>query len=196
MSTSHRARVTLASQSRYKRSLLERLLRHFDAFDPAIDEAPRPQEPAAELAQRLAKAKASAADTPAGRIIIGADQVAAIGPACLGKPLTREQNIEMLSRCSGRVVIFYTAVCVACPGADSLTHCDATRVEFLDLTTAEIERYVDFDQAFDCAGGFKIESAAPALLASVSSCDPTALMGLPLIWLASALKQCGVSLPG
>ena len=60
---------------------------------------------------------------------------------------------------------------------------------------AEIERYVEREQPFDCAGGFKAEALGITLFERMDSEDPTAIVGLPLIWLAGALRAAGFSLP-
>ena len=74
-------------------------------------------------------------------------------------------------------------------------HVDTTTVFFRALSAGEIERYVDRDKPFDCAGGFRVESLGITLFESIESSDPTALMGLPLIWLACALRRAGCQLP-
>ena len=102
---------------------------------------------------------------------------------------------RQLLRCSGRVVEFHTAVCIKGPGAETdLTHIDATRVRFRTLTRAEAERYVAADLPLDCAGSFKAERRGVLLLESIDSRDPTAIQGLPLIWLGRALIARGVPL--
>lgn len=195
MTTSLQPAIVLASQSRYKKALLARLLSGFTTFDPAIDEAPAARETARDLAIRLAASKARATGKPAENLTVGADQVAELDGELLGKPLSRTRNIEMLSQCQGRQVVFHTAVCVDSAGGELQSFCDETRVRFRSLSRSQIERYVDFDKAMDCAGGFRIESAAPVLIAAVETNDPTALMGLPLIWLADTLQNAGIALP-
>jgi septum formation protein len=74
-------------------------------------------------------------------------------------------------------------------------HLDVTTVHFRKLSDDEIERYVARDKPFDCAGGFKIEALGVTLFNRVESNDPTGLIGLPLIWLAGALRRHGFTLP-
>ncbi|MCW5614986.1 MAG: Maf family protein, partial [Rhodocyclaceae bacterium] len=59
----------------------------------------------------------------------------------------------------------------------------------------EIARYVEREQPFDCAGGFKAEALGVALFERIESTDPSALVGLPLIWLAGALRDAGFAVP-
>lgn len=192
----HGPRVLLASQSAYRRELLGRLLDSFDTLAPAVDERSLPGEQPAQLAQRLAalKARAGAANVP-GTVVIGSDQVAALGTQILGKPGSVERAVSQLLQCSGQLVVFHTAVCVLGPGSDARLEClDTTRVRFRKLTEAMARRYVAADQPLDCAGSFKAERRGVLLLESIDSSDPTAIQGLPLIWLAQALQECGVEL--
>ena len=124
--------------------------------------------------------------------MIGSDQVAALGDETLGKPGTPDRAVDQLLRCSGQLVEFHTAVCVAGPGDQpELSHTDTTRVRFRALTRREAERYVAADQPLDCAGSFKAERRGVLLLDSIESRDPTAIQGLPLIWLGRALLEPG-----
>ncbi|MFZ1624132.1 MAG: Maf family protein [Gammaproteobacteria bacterium] len=192
----HGPAVLLASQSPYRRELLGRLLDTFECFTPDADESPLPAEPPEQLAQRLArlKAGAGAANAP-GAVVIGSDQVAALGTQLLGKPGSVDRAVSQLLQCSGQVVAFHTAVCVLGPGSgDQLEHLDTTRVRFRNLSEADARRYVEADQPLDCAGSFKAERRGVILLESIDSRDPTAIQGLPLIWLADALRQRGVQI--
>jgi len=188
--------VLLASQSPYRRELLSRLLADFETFAPRADESRQPGEPPRALALRLARLKASAGKTHRPRaLIIGSDQVAALGDETLGKPGTAERAVEQLLRCSGQLVEFHTAVWVEGPGATAgVSHVDTTRVRFRPLTRPEAESYVAADQPLDCAGSFKAERRGVLLLESIDSQDPTAIQGLPLIWLGRNLLRLGVPL--
>lgn len=192
----HAPDVLLASQSPYRRELLGRLLGTFSCLAPDVDESARPGEAPEQLAERLAQLKASAgaANAP-GKVVIGSDQVAALGTQILGKPGTVERAVSQLLQCSGQVVYFHTAVCLLGPNSgDQLQHMDTTRVHFRTLTEAEARHYVAADQPLDCAGSFKAERRGVILLESIDSRDPTAIQGLPLIWLAAALRQRGVQI--
>lgn len=197
MSAAPSARLILASTSAYRRALLERLGVPFDSVAPGADEHRLQDEPPDELALRLARLKAEtvAAGHP-GCIVIGSDQVAVRGPEILGKPGTVERCTEQLLRSSGRDVEFLTAVHVLDGrGARAESHLDRTRVRFRKLDPAEVVRYVAADAPLDCAGGFKAESLGIALFERIESADPTALTGLPLIWLCGALRRAGIPVP-
>ena len=189
--------LVLASTSVHRRQLLERLGLPFESAPPGVDEAPLAGESPAALATRLARAKALAiARERNDAIVIGSDQVALRGEQVLGKPGDAERCRAQLAASSGCALTFLTAVCVvAAGGAQTFEHIDRTIVQMRVLDHAEIARYVAQDRPWDCAGGFKAESLGVALVSSIETVDPTALTGLPLIWLAGVLRDCGLSVP-
>ena len=164
---------------------------------PELNEAPRPDEPPAALAARLAREKAaSLARRFPQAVVIGSDQVAVHRGQIHGKPGSVEQACRQLERFSGDAVEFLTAISVQCL-EDGLC-CEetiGTEVVFRTLSAAEIRRYVDRDQPLDCAGAFRSEAAGPTLLRAMHSSDPTAIIGLPLIAVSAALRQAGYRLP-
>jgi septum formation protein len=189
--------LILASTSRYRRSLLERLGIGFTALPPETSEDPLPGELPPDRALRLAiaKAQAVAAHRP-DAVIIGSDQVAAVGSKILDKPGDAVRCRAQLAAASGSSARFHTACAVIAPRAGiRMVHIDTTTVFFRALTEQEIERYVQIERPFDCAGGFRAEGLGISLFESIESQDPTALIGLPLIWLACALRRAGFPLP-
>ena len=190
--------ILLASTSRHRRALLERLGLIFACEAPGTDEHPIAGEAPRERALRLACAKATdVARRNPDAVVIGSDQVASLatatGPTLLRKPGTRDICRQQLALMSGNPVTFDTAVALT-HGGRLLTHVDRTLVLFRQLTAAEIESYMDREPSFDCAGGFKCEGLGVTLFDSIETRDPTALVGLPLIWLCGALRQWGVPL--
>jgi septum formation protein len=190
-------RLILASTSRYRRELLQRLQLPFDVVRPDTDEAPLPGETPMHLAQRLAAAKAGAVahHGHGDAWALGSDQVAGLGDTALGKPGGRSAALAQLAAMSGRGVNFHTAVCLAHVDGRRFAALDTTIVRFRNLDAGEIARYVDAEQPFDCAGSFKSEGLGIALFESIESSDPTALVGLPLIATARLLRQAGFQLP-
>ncbi len=189
--------LVLASTSRYRRELLERLGLRFEVARPDVDEAALPGETPRDLAIRLAQAKAEAVarQRSDGAWALGSDQVADVEGRALGKPGGRAAAIEQLRAMSGSVVRFHTALCLA--HADGRLHadCDLTEVHVRNLSDAEIERYVDAEQPFDCAGSFKSEGLGITLFERIDNRDPTALIGLPLIATCQLLRAAGFALP-
>ena len=187
--------LILASTSSYRRELLARLRLAFEAIPPQVPEEPVAGESASDRALRLALTKAQAvAERYSGAIVIGSDQVAAAGEHVLGKPGDAARCRAQLSALSGHTAHFYTACAVLGAGV-RLAHVDTTTVMFRTLSSPQIERYVECEQPYDCAGGFKAEGLGISLFERIESQDPTALIGLPLIWLAGALRGVGYQLP-
>ncbi len=187
--------LILASGSRYRAELLERFGLPFRAVASDIDETPRPGESPEELVRRLAQQKAEhVADCHPGSVVIGADQVAVLGDEVLGKPGDRAHAIARLRAMSGRGVDFLSGIALVHAGGRQVDIVP-TRATFRELGDTEIERYVDRDRPFDCAGGMRSESLGIALLESLVSNDPTALIGLPLIRIGQWLRHIGYDIP-
>jgi septum formation protein len=189
--------LILASTSKYRAALLDRFGLTFEALNPVVDENELTRETPAQRAARLADAKAEAlARQFPEAVVIGGDQVASAKGAILHKPGIAENCHAQLRFLSGSTAEFHTACAVRCVAADlKLSHVDNTRVHFRALDDAEIARYVERERPLDCAGGFKAEALGITLFERMDSEDPTAIVGLPLIWLAGALRTAGYSLP-
>jgi septum formation protein len=189
------ARLILASTSRYRRELLQRLQLPFEVIAPEVDESPRPGEAPAALAERLALAKAQAvAASYADAVVIGSDQVAELDGTPIGKPHTHERATAQLRAMSGRRVLFHTAVAVVRQDrAFARGLLASVAVTFRSLDTGEIEQYLRLEQPYDCAGSAKCEGLGITLLAAIESDDPTALIGLPLIRTCALLREAGLN---
>ena len=190
-------RIVLGSTSRYRAGLLRRIIDDFEQVTPDTDETPRPDETPRARAARLSEAKArAAAANLRDALVIGSDQVAALGDTVLRKPGSIEIAREQLRASSGKHVDFFTGLCVFDTRDGRVRSAlDHTRVFFRELTDAEIDRYLERERPLDCAGSFKSEAAGVALFDRIENADPTALVGLPLIALARLLREAGFSLP-
>jgi len=177
--------------------LLMRLAVPFQICAPQVDEQPLPAEKPETRAKRLALAKAEAvARRYPDAVVIASDQVAACGDDILDKPGSLERARAQLASLSGRSAIFHTACAVispAWPDPDLFTDC--TRIGFRRLSAEEIARYVEREQPLDCAGAFKSEALGIALFETIDTRDPSALVGLPLLWLAGTLRRAGFAVP-
>ncbi|MBI2316289.1 MAG: septum formation inhibitor Maf [Betaproteobacteria bacterium] len=189
--------LILASTSPYRRDLLARLQVPFSVADPGVEEQPRAGETAQDMARRLAEAKARAVGArEPGAIVIGCDQVAVADGNIIGKPGDRDNAARQLRALSGREVQFHTALCVHnAASAKTATRLVTTRVAFRVLDDAAIERYLEHEQAYDCAGSAKVEGLGIALIERIEGADPNALIGLPLIALVDLLAEHGVRIP-
>ncbi len=187
-------RLILGSTSPYRRELLSRLRLPFDVVSPQVDETPLLGEAPRALALRLAMAKARAvAALHPQAVVIGSDQVADLDGEPLGKPGTHARATVQLQRMRGKTVVFQTAVAVVCIGTGfAQVELAQVNVIFRDLDDAEIERYLQAETPYDCAGSAKSEGLGIALLESIDSDDPSALVGLPLIRTCRMLRAAGV----
>jgi septum formation protein len=186
--------LVLGSTSRYRRALLDRLGLPFEVAAPGVDEAALPGERPAVTALRLAEAKARAvASRYADALVIGSDQVADCDGRPVGKPGDRARAFEQLRALSGRTVVFHTGLALV-DAASGRCHRELVDVAstFRTLGDAEIARYLDREQPYDCAGSVKSEALGIVLFDRIASDDPTALIGLPLIALARLLRLEGV----
>ena len=191
-------RLLLASSSRYRRELLERLRLAFEVVTPDLDETPLAGESPADTALRLAAAKARAVaariEAPEGAVVIGSDQVATFDGRQIGKPGTHQRALEQLQAMRGREVEFHSALCVYDSRSDLVQVEDVvTRVRFRSLPDADLEAYLRAETPYDVAGSAKSEGLGIALLEAIDSNDPTALVGLPLIALTRMLAEAGIS---
>ncbi len=189
--------IFLASSSPYRRGLLDRFLDQYEAVDPDVDESNVDDLPPGELAASLARKKAEAIAINARQaLVIGADQLAVLGDSVLGKPGDHQRAVEQLLAASGKSVTFLTAVCILDPiNKTRYEHTDRTTVRFRQFDRRLAEAYLRHDQPYDCAGSFKLEGAGYVLFDTVETNDPTALIGLPMIWVADRLLQLGYLLP-
>jgi septum formation protein len=192
--------LVLASGSSYRAELLRRLGLPFTQVSPDIDETAWADESPPALAQRLAREKALAvrgiADCPADALVIASDQVAALGHRRLHKPGSTDLACAQLASMSGQTVEFITALhLLNTATGQRFEAVDRTVARLRELGSDEIERYVKRERPLDCAGSFKVEALGISLFASVSSEDPTALIGLPLIALCNGLRRFGRSVP-
>ena len=189
--------LILASSSVHRIALLEQLRLPFRSYPPNIDESVRSDETPTALVERLALAKAlKVAKTYPEALVIGSDEVAAVNGHILNKPGGREGAVSQLRMMSGQVVQFLTSVCLvnSSTGRRQLDVV-SVQVHFRELTDAEIQRYLDRDKPYDCAGSFKSEAAGITLVHRISCDDNTALLGLPLISLQKMLRNEGYIIP-
>ena len=191
-------KLILASGSRYRRELLDRLGLDYETESPDVDESSLPGETPRATALRLAALKARVVwERHPGAGVIGSDQTADLHGEKLGKPGTRERAIAQLLAMQGEESVFATALCVIDASGRARSVESLTTVRMRRLSRETIEAYVDAEEPWDCAGSAKIERLGIALMESVESDDPTSLIGLPLMKLTTLLAEAGVEvLPG
>ncbi|WP_144394312.1 Maf family protein [Pleionea sediminis] len=190
-------KIILASASPYRAKQLTQLGISAEIIPAEIDETPQPGEATRALVKRLAREKASAVlekssmdGKPA--LIIASDQSASVAQKQLTKPGSRELAVEQLAIMSGQTITFFTSLCLLnAENQQRYEHIDTTEVKLRNLTLQEIERYIDLESPLNCAGSFKCEGLGLSLFERISSNDPTALIGLPLIHLNLGLIHFG-----
>ena len=186
--------LVLASSSPYRRELLSRFKLPFDVFNPDIDETPRINEKAKEISFRLAREKAfKVAPHYANSLIIGSDQTAACQNQIIEKPNTHENAIKQLDFLSGKIVTFYTSLCLLNTKTQKVQECVVEfEVKYKELNQQIIETYLLKEQPYNCVGSIKSEGLGITLLEYIKGEDPTALIGLPLIKLSGMLQNEGM----
>ena len=189
--------LVLGSTSPFRKALLEKLGIPFCTDTPNTNEARQPGESPTDLVLRLAEAKArEVAGRHPAAMIIGSDQVACVDGEILGKPGNRENAIAQLTAAAGKTVKFYTGLCLYnSANEQTQTGVEPFTVHFRNLTPGQIERYVDLEQPFNCAGSFKSEGFGITLFSALEGRDPNSLIGLPLILLVEMLADQGITLP-
>jgi septum formation protein len=187
-------RLVLASTSRYRKELLQRLGLPFETASPHSDERPLGGEAPEQTALRLAGLKAqSVRAAHRDALIIGSDQVATSGGRTLGKPGDHPTAVRQLKSLSGKSADFHTAVALLDATSGSVqSRVVPCRVHFRTLDDARIERYLQKEKPYDCAGSAKAEGLGIALIARIETEDPTSLIGLPLIALTEMLERAGL----
>ena len=188
-------KIVLGSTSKYREQLFTRLGLEFESASPDTDESPITGETPATTALRLAIAKAQSLKKKfQDALVIGADQVADQNGIAIGKPGTRKRSFEQLQQMRGQTLVFHSAIALLNTATDRIqSRIVATTVRFRELSNQEIENYLDRENALDCAGSAKSEGVGIALMTSMQSDDPTALIGLPLIALIDMLHAEGIS---
>lgn len=188
--------LILGSSSPFRKMLLERLLVSFTTESPEIDESPLAGESPIALVERLAVEKArKVAENHSHGLIIGSDQVAMHGAEIVGKPHTHERAVEQLRTASGKSIKLYTGLALVNAETGNVqSEVIPFTVHFKPLSDEIIERYLQKERPYNCAGSVKSEGLGVALFERFDGDDPNALIGLPLIRLVSMLETEGFDL--
>jgi septum formation protein len=189
-------KLVLASTSKYRRALLDRLGLSYTAAAPRVDEDAAKADTLDALALHLAIAKAeSCAAGHPDAYVLGSDQLVDLDGEKLGKPGTLEKAEEQLRKLSGRSHRLVTAVALRHPDGTVEHGVDVHEMRLRVMTEAEIKRYVARERPIDCAGSYKVESLGISLCETVSGADFTAIVGLPLIRVCQLLRNAGFEVP-
>ena len=189
--------LILASQSTYRKELLQRLQIPFECISPHLDESSfkSPGTPPQQISESLCLAKTEKvfSDHPHA-CVIGGDQVAHLEGHILNKPLNRDNALIQLTELCGKTHELFTSISVISPKGQ-ITFTDVTRLTMRSLSKEALERYIEKDQPLDCAGSYKIEKLGISLFEKIETQDPTAIVGIPLMRLQQTLTQFGYTIP-
>lgn len=185
--------LVLASTSRFRRALLDRVGLPYEAKAPAFEEiAPAGMAPA-EIARAFAEGKARSVEALPGQWVIGSDQVPALGERVLRKAESLDDCRAQLAELAGHTHALHTAVVLLSP-ATGVIFAETVTVELTmrALDAAAIARYVELDRPVGSAGGYFFEGRGICLFDEVRGGDESAIVGLPLLALCRLLRKAGV----
>ena len=188
-------RLILASESPYRKELLERLNLNFECSPANIDEESiwNKNLSPLQVSTKLAEMKAQKVlDENPNAIVIGSDQVIAINNKILGKPKTEQKALEQLSELQNGPHLLITAVCILSRDKKVSFENETTLQIRSDLTQQELQNYIKYDLPLNCAGSYKIEGMGIALFEKIETSDFTSIIGLPLMQTAKNLKEFGI----
>ena len=189
-------KVILASSSKFRKQLLDKLNISFKCISPDIDEKRLNSESVKDYVKRLSIEKASKiACSNQKSIIIGSDEVADLKGKIIGKPITKKNAKKQLRMLSGNKVVFRTGLCVLNSETGKYyASVNNYNIFFRDLDDNIINKYLENDDVLNCAASIRIEGLAINLVRKMNGADPSSIMGLPLIKLIDYLARFDVDI--
>jgi len=185
--------LCLGSASPRRAELLKQIGVNFEVCIADIDETIRENESPDEYVTRMAIEKAQRVwrmnrDTPYADLpVLAADTAVVLGQQVMGKPVNREQGLEMLTALSGRAHEVLTAVSMLV-GDRQASRLSRSRVTFSALTEADISRYWETGEPSDKAGAYAIQGKAAVFIESLEG-SYSGVMGLPLFEVGQLLDE-------
>jgi MAF protein len=189
-------KVILASSSKFRKQLLDKLNISFKCISPDIDEKRLNNESVRDYVKRLSIQKASKiAFSNKKSIIIGSDEVADLNGKIIGKPITKKNASKQLRILSGNKVVFRTGLCVLNSETGKYyASVNNYNIFFKDLDDNIINKYLESDDVLNCAASIRIEGLAINLVRKMNGADPSSIMGLPLIKLIDYLARFDIDI--
>lgn len=189
--------LILASTSIYRKAQLQQLGLDFLCQSPEVDESVlknKIQDPRT-LSIELSRLKAQAVlDRHPNAVVIGADQVCCLQTTILSKPGNKTRAHEQLAHLQGKTHSLLTSFCIL-SGEQQFLECVEAQLTMRNLSSEEINRYLDHDEPYQCCGSYRLESLGISLFESIECTDHTSIIGLPLLKLGQGLRQFGIELP-
>ena len=187
----HMQSIILASQSPRRKQLLEWAEVPFEIMIANTPETYPPSLPTEEVPVYIARQKAIAvqqqlAEEDRKKTIVAADTVVVLGSAIIGKPQNRQDAISILTSLSGQTHRVITGVVILQQNKET-SFSDITAVEFHNLTTEQIQFYIDKYKPYDKAGAYAIQEWIGVTGIKSVSGDFYNVMGLPVSRVVQAL---------
>jgi septum formation protein len=189
-------RLILASSSPRRRQILGLLGLPFDVIQPDFEEIVSRQRNIEDevLYFGVGKAESVARQSPQA-IVIGSDTMISINGEKIGKPRDLSDAGRMLRTLAGRMHHISTSIAIIDGlGGPGLEAVEKIKVEMRDLSEAEVEHYLAYNESLDKAGAYSIQGEGRHLIESIEG-DYLAAVGLPLKPVAEYLKNRGIVLP-
>lgn len=183
-------RLILASASPRRKEILSEYFDRFDILPADADESIAPGTPPEQAVRTLAARKARATYAHAGdpdAVVIGADTVVWAAGQILGKPHDRDHARQMLTLLQGTGHEVWSGVCVIANGQEYVG-AECTRVHFVPMDAARIDRYVDCGECDDKAGAYAIQGKGGVFVERIDGSYQN-VVGLPIITLDALLIQ-------
>jgi septum formation protein len=151
----------------------------------------------AELVIALAILKAHTVrdKAPKNSLILGCDSTFEFEGNSLGKPITRDNAIERCKQLSGKTGYLHTGHCLIDLEQEiELSERSTAKVQFAQMTDAEIIDYVDSGEPLNVAGGFTLDGLSAPFITKIEG-DPSGIIGLSLPLLRKMIISLGYSWP-
>ena len=188
--------IILASGSESRRQMLNEAGIDFDVIVSSTDEDSNKKQisslPFSAQETLLAKAKAEPVSIQnPNSIVIGGDQMCALGKTLLHKPGSKEKAIESLKSLSNQKHYQHSGVCILKNNECLWEYSETVELKMHNLTEQEIINYVELENPVNAAGSYKFESLGCNLFEYVDGSSHT-VRGMPLLPLLNALRDLNV----
>ena len=180
--------ITLASNSPRRKELLNEIIPIFKVESKEVEEIYPSHLQGGEIATYLSQLKSKPFQPNEKELIITADTIVILNGLILGKPKSPEEAINMLTLLSGKKHEVITGVTIRTKDKE-LSFYDATKVEFYELKSNEIQYYVKNYKPFDKAGAYGIQEWIGYVGIKNMEGDFYNVMGLPIHRVYRELNQ-------
>jgi septum formation protein len=147
------------------------------------------------IALAILKAHTVKGKAPVNSLVIGCDSTFEFEGKSLGKPVTKTKAIERCKQLSGKTGYLHTGHClIDLRQGIELSERSTAKVQFAQMTDAEIIDYVDSDEPLNVAGGFTRDGLSAPFITKIEG-DPSGIIGLSLPLLRKMIISLGYSWP-